>query len=127
MILNQFEQVLLLVLENIVRKMAIEGAYVIMMCYLSMWPLMLPAFTLDSKNLYIPYTLSILAEVCNTPATTSSPLSFHPLVRVPRFSVSHVIKLCKRVWWDRRSAFFVVLYPSLHLLNCLSRQLKKSL
>lgn len=77
--------------------MAIERPDVIMMCYLSMWPLIVPAFTLDSKNLHIPYTLSGLAEACNTPATTSSPPSFYSPVMFAQIfilSCNKIVQMC---------------------------------
>ena len=97
--------VVLLVLENIVRKMAIKRPYVIMMCYLSMWPLMLSAFSLDSKNLHIPYTLSGLTEACNTSAITSSPLSYSLVTFAQIFILlcNKIVQTCL-VW--REVSFF---------------------
>lgn len=98
--------VLLLSLKNIVRKMTIKRPYVVMMCYLSMWPLMLPAFILDSENLHFPYTLSGLAESCNTSATTSSPPSFYSLVTFAQIFIllyNTIVQICL-VW--REVSFF---------------------
>lgn len=106
--------VLLLVLKNIVRKIAIKRPYFIMMCCLIVWPLMLPDLSLDGKKLHILYTLSGLAEACNTSATTSS-LGFHPPLHLPKFSVSHSIKLCRYVWWEGRSSGALSLPPSSEL------------
>lgn len=77
--------------------MTIKRPYVVLMCYLNMWPLMLPAFILDSKNLQFPYTLSGLAESCNTSATTSSPPSFYsPVTFAQIFILSYntIVQMC---------------------------------